>query len=310
MHLLIPFACSGAPACAQALDGLQLPHLEKLLRRLVLADTDTASASSLTPPHERALARLQGLAAPDGCIAWAAHEVALSGRDPGAQAWAWISPVHWEVGADHITMADPRMLDLDETQSRALLSSMKPFFEEDGITLEYAASGRWLARGKVFDNLASASLDRVSGREISAWMPGAASLRRLQNEMQMLLYTHPVTDARSARALANVNSFWVSGTGRLPATAGAHHAAGLAVVDALRDAFLRNDWAAWAQCWLQVDRNECRGLLQAPDSGTGTQLTLCGERGALRFESEREGVLRRLRRRFSRTTLQGLQGQL
>ena len=322
MHLLIPFACSTAPACIQALGPLQLPHLEKLLRRFALVDTDTGSANSLTPPHERALARLQGLTAADGCIAWAAHEVALTGRAPEAQAWAWITPAHWDVGADHITMADPRTLDLQETQSRELLLAMQPFFEEDGIALEYATQQRWLARGEIFDNLASASLDRVAGREIGPWMPAAATLRRLQNEMQMLLYTHPVNDARTARGLATVNSFWVSGTGRLPkstisvrdALVEGHGFDKLGpngvVVDTLRDATLRNDWSAWAQRWVQLDQNECRVLLESSGSGDPLQLTLCGERNALRFEPAQDGMLNRLRRRFTRTTLQGLQDQL
>ena len=316
MHLLIPFACSTAPACSQALKPLQLPHLEKLLRRLALVDTNTGQATSLTPPHERVLARLQGLAAPDGCIAWAAHEVALGGRDPGALAWAWITPVHWDVGADHITMADPRTLDLQEAESRELLLAMQPFFAQDGIALEYATAQCWLARGDVFGNLASASLDRVAGREISVWMPGTASLRRLQNEMQMLLYTHPVNDARSARNLATVNSFWISGTGGLPISAlPVHPEAGrgtnaLVVVDTLRDAALRNDWAAWAQCWIDVDRNECRTLLESLSAGKTAQLTLCGERSALRFDSAQDGMLKQLRRRFTRTTLQDLRNQL
>ena len=47
----------------------------------------------------------------------------------------------------------------------------------------------------------------------------ARSLRRLQNEMQMLLYRHPVNDARAAQRRLTVNSFWISGTGTLPSGA-------------------------------------------------------------------------------------------
>ncbi len=310
MHLLIPFSSSSAPGCEQALRSLHLPFLEKLLARLTPVDTDTSSPSSLTPPHERALARLLGLAAPDGCIAWAAHEVAQSGRDPGDDAWAWIAPVHWDVGADHINMADPRALGLQEAESRRLLEAMQAFFEEDGIGLEYVTAQRWLARGAIFGNLPSASLDRVVGREISAWMPSVAGLRRLQNEMQMLLYTHPVNDARNERAQPTVNSFWVSGTGRLAKAAVNQRPEGLLIVDALRDAALRDDWAAWAQCWSAVDQRECRSLLESLASGEDAQLTLCGERAALRFETAPGGLLQRLRSRFRHTTLHELQSQL
>lgn len=309
MHLLIPFACSTASACVDALTPLRLPNLEKLLRRLPLIHTDAGSATSLTPPHERALAELHGLAGTDGHIAWAAQEAALSGRPSNAQAWAWITPVHWDVGADHITMADPQRLDLQETQSRELLSAMRPFFEEDGITLEYATPQRWLAHGDVFAGLASASLDRVAGGEISLWMLNAPTLRRLQNEMQMLLYTHPINDARSARGLATVNSFWVSGTGKLPA-ASIPKPAGVVVADSLRTAALSGDWAQWAQTWVRLDQHECRVLLESSAAGKEVQLTLCGARNAMRFKTAQDGFLNRIRRRFTHPTLQAIQEQL
>ncbi len=310
MHLLIPFACAETPGCRQVLPLLRLPHLDRLLRRLTLQQRDMASASSMSPPHERVLAHLHGMPAPDGCIAWAAQEVARSGRDPGEAAWAWITPVHWDVGASHIAMADPGTLDLQEAESRSLVAAMRPFFEQDAIELEYAAPQRWLARGEVFGALASASLDRVAGREISAWMPSVGSLRRLQNEMQMLLYTHPVNDARLARGAATVNSFWVSGTGALPKAAARPPASGLLVADAVRGAALRNDWAQWAQCWADVDARECRTLLESAQQGQSAQLSLCGERGALTFDNTPVGLVQRVRRQFQTTSLLTLQEQL
>ena len=323
MHLLIPFASAEASGCREATDRLALPALEKILQRLALVATDAGADSSLTPPHERALARARGVVAGDGCIPWAAMEVTQSGRDPGTDAWAWITPVHWDVGADHILMADPQSLDLHEADSRALLAAMQPYFSEDGITLEYTSAERWRARARVFDGLASASLDRVAGREITAWMPTEPSLRRLQSEMQMLLYTHPVNDARLARGLASVNSFWVSGTGQLRSAAGSpgsdagmpaqpdpRAARDVVLDDTLRKAALRNDWTAWAQAWMQLDQNKLSSLLNRMDTHPDTQLSLCGERSVLRFASTPGGMLQKLRRRFTHTRLQDLRDQL
>ena len=45
---------------------------------------------------------------------------------------------------------------------------------------------------------------------------GVKTLTRLQNEMQMLLYTHPFNDVRDSQRKLPVNSFWISGTGDLP----------------------------------------------------------------------------------------------
>ena len=79
---------------------------------------------------------------------------------------------------------------------------MQPYFEQDGIALEYDAPTLWLAHGELFRDLATASLDRVVGRTIDDWMPRAPearTLRRLQQEMQMLLYTHAVNERARAR---------------------------------------------------------------------------------------------------------------
>jgi hypothetical protein len=95
----------------------------------------------------------------------------------------------------------------------------RPFFEEDGIALHASPTpGRWLARARIFDGLATASIDRAVGYPISQWSPlgdSARPLRRLQNEMQMLLYTQRVNDDRAARGVPPINSFWLSGTGAL-----------------------------------------------------------------------------------------------
>ena len=206
-------------AAAQALRDLALPQLEKLLARLKPADTDRGEESPLSMPHERVLAREFAMPATDGRIPWAAWQVHQAGRDTQDAAWARITPCHWHVATDHITMAHPQDLRLDAQDSQALLAAMQPFFEQDGIALEYDAPTLWLARGEVFRDLATASLDRVVGRTIDDWMPraeAAKTLRRLQQEMQMLLYTHEVNEARIRGGLLPVNSFWVSGTGALP----------------------------------------------------------------------------------------------
>ncbi len=310
MHLLIPFACSDAPGCTEVLQGLRLAHLDALLQRLVAVDTDTAATDTLSPPHERALARAYGMDAADGCIAWAAREARQTGRADSQDAWAWISPVHWNVGAQHIEMTDPDALALDEAQSRALLESMAPYFTEDGIALEYAAPHRWLARSAVFTALPSAALDRVVGRDIQQAMPQAPDLRRLQNEMQMLLYTHPVNDARAAGGQPSVNSFWVSGTGALPREADSGDGVTVRTDASLRHAALRGDWATWAQAWTELDRHACKDLLDQLSGVPGSRLTLCGERSAISFAVAAQPLWRRLQRRWARPTLQSLRDLL
>lgn len=311
MHLLIPFACSDAPGCTAQLATLQLPHLDALLQRMVPVDADLAPASSLSPPHERARARLLGLPAmDDGCLPWAAIEARDRGLGDPGDGWAWISPVHWDVGAQHITMGDPRDLALDDAESRALMAAMAVYFAEDGLELHYVEPHRWLCRAGLFKTLPAAALDRVMGRDIQAWMPAEPALRRLQNEMQMLLYTHPVNDTRAAQGRISVNSFWVSGTGAWPGATALPRIDTITTSDYLRDAALRGDWAAWAQAWAGTDAQACRRLLERLPAEPDSRLVLCGERGALSFAPARDSLWQWLRRRWAPTRLAMLKDRL
>ena len=299
-HLLIPYAASRAPGAQEALKGLALPHLDRLLARLSTADASPGEETSLTPPHERALAQALGLGTQDGLVPWAAwHRLQQgqpTGEPPSNAAWAFITPCQWQVTTDHITLHDPAHLGLDEAASRELLAIVAPWFAEDGITLHYDQPTRWLASSPLFATLATASLERVQGRDVRAWMPDARkarTLHRLQSEMQMLLYTHPWNDAREAQGLPPVNAFWVHGAGRLdtppPSTATVPQ------VDArLQDAALRGDWPAWAQAWQTLDTTALAALHQQATQGHGVRLTLCGERGALTWQQAPRSLLQKI----------------
>lgn len=323
MHLLIPFACINSSGAHQALQGTTLPHLEKLLSRMSELNTDQGDLQTLSPPHERTHAHILGLLQPlptqamptDGKIPWAAWSLAQSGRDPRNGAWALISPCHWTVNSDHIVMGDPQALGLSEAESRALLQSVQPYFEEDGIAIEYAKPDQWLAHSELFRGMASASVDRVAGANIDDWLPKtaqAAPLRRLQNEMQMLLYTHPVNDERAARGLQTVNSFWVSGTGALPERTQPVPSSidPLRIASDLRNAAIAQDWAGWIQAWKILDTTQCAALLREAEAGNYARLTLCGERHAMTLDTRKTGFFDRIKRRFGHQPLYSLRDKL
>ena len=282
-----------------ALRTLKLPQLQKLLSRLSPEPIEQSGPLSLSAPHERALARALALPMADGMIPWAALQARQCLAAGGA--WGFITPCHWHIGSKLVVMNGSALNDLQEQESRTLLAAMEPYFAEDGITLHYLAPTRWLAQSELFDGLATASLDRASGHDVSDWLPTdrrARKLRRLQSEMQMLLYDHPVNESRSERGLPVVNSFWLSGTGALaPALSPAADAAPQ-VADSLRGAALNEDWPAWASAWEQLDATECAALLKALQQGEAVQLTLCGERATQSFVSGSSNFKRSLMHLF------------
>ena len=270
-----------------ALRTLKLPQLQKLLARLAPEPVEQSEPLSLSAPHERALARALALPMVDGMIPWAALQARQTLAADGA--WAFITPCHWKIGSQHVVMSGAALPDFSDQDGMALLSAMQPYFAEDGISLHYQQPTRWLAQSELFNGLATASLDRVSGHDVNLWLPSegrAGPLRRLQSEMQMLLYNHPVNESRSARGLSLVNSFWLSGTGALPPAPSPATDAAPQVADSLREAALSEDWSAWARAWEQLDATECAALLQALQRGEAVQLTLCGERATQTFVSD------------------------
>lgn len=306
MHILIPFAAAPGPQCRKALANLQLPQLRRLLRTLTPTEPLRADAAQLTPVHERVLALAHGIDCPDGLVPWAALDAQRLGLTAvnGKDGWAWITPCHWTVQSNHVDMADPLQLSLTPKEAQALWLAMKPYFAEDGITLfsqplEHMGT-RWLARGKVFEQLPTASLDRVVGRTIDPWTPRqeqAQPLRKLQNEMQMLLYTHPVNDARAKFKLPSINSFWVSGTGALPEHA--VQTVPCTVRHELRAPALADDAPAWTQAWQALDESALAQAARLQDKGEPVAISLCGERSAVTLESQPRSLWKQLRQRMS-----------
>ena len=302
-HLFVPCAALPTAGGQEALARLQLPHLERLLARLSLLHHDSGDEDAPDLPHERALARALGLlATAGGALPWAAwharQSAAAAGAAPGDAAWAFVTPCHWQVRTDHVTLDDPAELGLSEEASRALLAIMAPWFAGDGITLHYDQPTRWLAQGELLADLPTASPERVLRRDVSHWLPGSHKshpLRRLHSEMQMLLYTHAFNDEREAARQRPVNAFWLHGAGRLDHTPAP--TSPVPVVEAgLQDAALREDWAAWASAWTALDAGPVAELLRQAEQGQPVRLTLSGEHSAQSFHTAPLGLVQRIQR--------------
>jgi hypothetical protein len=290
-HLILPFAASLSEPCQQALprldDARQLPHLHQLLGRLSQATRLDGDEYALSMPHERLLAQALGWGdLPDGTLPWAAWQAQASGIPvaPG-QAWGLLSPCHWLMGRETLTLIDPDELQLNEVDARTLLDVLRPWFEEEGWTLAYAAPTRWYAAHPSLSSLPTASLDRVIGRNPDVWMPDhpqARLIKRLQNEVQMLMYEHPLNEQRQAAGLLTLNSFWLSGTGQLPdLEAPASLPPKQRLLTDLRAPLLASNLADWVATWQTLDATVLKDACVALGAGQTVHLSLCGERGAV-----------------------------
>ena len=321
LDLIVAYAATPDPACQASLQGLRLPHLQRLLARLspaaqALAEPDPAQIP-LSLPHERAWAQAWGLPDCNGHIpwgAWHAQQQGLlntpnSGSGSGS-AWALLVPCYWQVGTDHITVHDPAQLQLTQQDAQTLLEIVGPWLAEEGLQVQADTPTRWLMQGPLLADLPMPSLERVQGQDVRQWMQHQAQnphisasqrramqvWQRLHSELQMLLYTHPFNDARQAQGLAPVNAFWLHGAGCLPQAAPVD-AASVQCIQTLQTPAQNGDWQTWAKAWQALDAGPLAQWLDHIQTGGAARLTLCGPHTALTWHT---AAPRSLSQRLSR----------
>ena len=228
LHLLLPFALPAAADASTALHDIRSPALDRLIGRATLVERVIGEDFQRTLPHERWVARQFGaLSNAQAGGAAAADEAPLApymlradGGEPGNATWACVQPVHVRIAHDHLVLIDPASLELSDDEASTLLAVARPLIEELGVRIEAPQPTRWYLSSDAFGTLAGASPLRASGRNIEIWLPHEAhsgersrAWMKLQNEVQMAWFEHPVNEAREARGLPAVNSIWFHAQG-------------------------------------------------------------------------------------------------
>lgn len=280
-------------AWQQALHARRASAALVALAQSRISARDQLVADSACMAHEMVWAKSQGWqTTPDlmPLAAWQAEQLGL--HCPPEHGWALIDLVHLQFEQGRVQVSLPA--DLSAAESDALQQAMHAFFLEDGIHLHALSPGKFLAHATVFKHLPCVSLERACWQgmnalndsdHVAAQSAAQRMIRRLQNEMQMLFYTHPVNEARDQP----VNSFWVSGCGDLPAAT----AKQVVLHQNLRQPFVQAKPAEWAQAWEALAHEVMLPALQE-----GDQVVLCGTDYAIHLQAEQDTVLQRLWRFF------------
>ncbi|UGQ48425.1 hypothetical protein [Massilia endophytica] len=298
LTLVVPFGLPPAEFAPDLVRSMQAPSLAALLSRNKSQQYVPFDVDSRVLPHEAWLAQAPG--AP-----LASAVMRGMGMEQEAGHWFIVHPIHVQIARNHLVMQDPRQLRLEEADSRTLFESVQQLIADEGKTLLYGNAHTWFLRADEWAGLATASPDAASGVNLADWMPtgdAARSFRRLQNEVQMLWHEHPVNEARAARKLPAVNSFWLWAGSPAPAAAAP---SGLAVIEGpdwmnalasgklqdarvedvlakgrsavlaqLLDAGLSGDWSSWLLNMQDLDQQWFAPVLEALRAGRIDEVTL------------------------------------
>ncbi len=207
--LVLPFGLPPPELARDLLRALDTPSLAHLVGRASGRQLRQFAPGERSLPHETWLAERLG-------SAFAPLAMRGYGLDPRQGYWFIVNPVHIQVARNHLLLTDQRSLQLTREQSRALFDAAKPYFDELGHQLIFGDATTWFLRADQWQDLSTASPDAATGQNLTDWMPlgeNARACRKLQNEVQMLWFSHPVNADREAHGLAPVNGFWPWGGG-------------------------------------------------------------------------------------------------
>ncbi len=203
IHLVVPdlFLPSQVPAEASA--GLALPALGKILAR--------ARQEPLSPESLEAW-----LCAAFGVENQAMAPVTLrvDGLEAGTFYWLRADPVHLRLQRDQLILHAEVLLRPEEAAE--LSTALNTHFAADGLCFLAPHPQRWYLQLDAASDISTAPLSQVVGKDVHTHLPqGADALRwhGVFNEIQMLLFEHPVNLAREARGELPINSLWLWGGG-------------------------------------------------------------------------------------------------
>jgi hypothetical protein len=317
LDILLPFGLPPQELAADLFRELKVPALSTLIARAKSAQRRHEAFDDLSRalPHEAWISRQFGLenalrSGGSPPIAAAAMREFELPDEPGT--WFIINPVHFHIARDHLVLIDPRQLQLAEQEARILFDVAQQLFAEVGKPLLYGNSKTWFVRADDWNQLQTSTPDATTGHNIDIWMPkgeGERNWRKLQNEVQMHWFSHPVNAERESRGAKPVNSIWLwagtpasthGGAARYthvfnltgwmqalaqfgvkradnrdaPAVVAAAPERGLLLLDALIEPALANDWSQWLAELHKLEAEWFVPLLAALKSGKIDQLSL------------------------------------
>ena len=209
VHLVVCDLFLPADIAAGVCAGLRLPALEKMLARG--ASTGSARTNVVGLPLENYLCELFGVPCqPEAQIA----PVSAAFDGLGEGCWLRADPVHLRLQREQLVLLPE--VGVGAGEAGQLCAALNEYFAGQGMEFFAPHPQRWYMRLDRLPDIETVPLSQAAGRNVHGLLPRgkeAARWHRVFNEIQMLLFAHPVNEAREARGALPVNSLWLWGGG-------------------------------------------------------------------------------------------------
>jgi hypothetical protein len=132
--------------------------------------------------------------------------------------WLRADPVHLHVSRDNVQLMDSHVIEPTLDEAHAIAATLNQHLAQDGLSIDVLDDARWYMKIPANEAPRTSPLWQVAGGSVYDQLPqgdGQINWRRLQNELQMILFDHPVNAARDAKGIVPINGIWFWGTGSL-----------------------------------------------------------------------------------------------
>lgn len=137
----------------------------------------------------------------------------VKGTDVSHAYWMFATPVNMQLGRDSYFLSDPAIVAISQEESISLIDSLNIHFAEADCSF-YLVGDVWLMGLDTDPMIRTTHIKRVMNQDVANHLPlgeGALLWNKLQNEIQMLLYNHPVNRVRDSKGIPMINSLWCYG---------------------------------------------------------------------------------------------------
>jgi len=155
------------------------------------------------------LLKLRSRFAPrDAANAW----LAFGGNTQHAY-WFFSAPVHMQLGRESYFLTAPAPLLASRADAQSIILSLNQHFAGLGYHF-YLQNDTWFLGLDADPKIMTTPIEKVINKDVAPYLPcgeGSLAWAKFQNEIQMLLFSHPVNTAREMRSEQPINSLWFYG---------------------------------------------------------------------------------------------------